>query len=118
MSEEKNGFGFKSWSVESDGTPQGTVVKDPDGKMVPFVQSLSIEVDAENFMPVMKITTLAPKIIMKLPKAFSFFDDYCPECKKTTRFELVSQRPLIAKCPNCDAKLGWGVVSGNKSEEV
>jgi len=70
-------------------------------------------------MSVLKITTIAPRISMKLPKGFCFFDDYCPVCRKTTRFEQVSQRPLVAKCPNCGAKLGWGVVeNGNIPEGV
>jgi len=119
MSDEKNGYGFKSWSVESDGTPQGTVIKDPDGKAVPFVQGFSIETDPESLMGILKISTIAPRLAMKIPKGLSFFDDYCPACKKTTRFEQVSQRPLVAKCPNCGAKLGWGVVeNGNTSEGV
>ena len=110
---------FKNWSVESDGTPQGTVIKDSEGKPVPSVQEFSIETDKETLVPVLKVLTIAPRLSVKIPKSFSYFDDYCPECKKTTRFELVSQRPLVAKCPNCNAKLGWGVVvAGNTSEGV
>jgi hypothetical protein len=104
------------WTVESDGTARGTVFKDGNGVIQPYVQGFCLEMSGDE--AVFKVHLPAPRLVAMLPLPVVFFKDDCPVCGNEASFMVTKQSVAGAKeievmCRSCLAKLkylGWEVI--------